>query len=88
MPAITVEQYLLLKNTLNLQLLIALQKFDMLHARGDDYGFFKKDDIKTIVSDVKKLNECLTTLDKCVKAKRTFIETAVALEPFILLDPS
>jgi len=85
MAAITVEQYLLLKNTLNVQLSVALQKITVCSDGNTSQAFNYS--THALVDTVKKLEECLLLLDKCVKKSMSFIDTAVALEPFILLEP-
>jgi len=87
MELITVEQYLLLKNTLNLQLSTSLQKLNILYTHGNVFGVFEDHDTDAVISNIKELNERLKLLDKCVKKNMSFMETAVALEPFILLKP-
>ena len=93
---ITDEQYFLLKNTLNLQLQIAFQKFALLwanqpHGSGLPTIYLNKSgvfsDTYTITvaaSEIRWIEERLLLLDKCYEQKMNFNATVKKIGRYLL----
>jgi len=72
----TIIEYLLLKNTLNLQLSIALQKGDMIFSHGNPYSICGEDCNITVINiEVENINNSLSTLDLCYNKELSLEKT-------------
>jgi hypothetical protein len=72
----TIQEYLLLKNTLNLQLSIALAKFDIICTRGNEYNICGKTCGITILRiETEDLYNSLASLDVCYREHMSLEKT-------------
>ena len=75
-----IEQYLIIKNMLSLELHIAFEKLNMLYARGNVYKICGEntttDDMLLEINELKKK---ITTLNECYKAEMSFEKTVEKL---------
>jgi len=91
MAKITVEQYFLLKNTLNIQLGIAWQKFSLLWSNKDSEKEIRESGVfhavyglSVAAREIEWLNERLMLLNKCYKEELSFKETVEKIDIYLL----